>query len=136
MRNTYNRLHNRGDLMHNNSAVHNKKSGATRPMFAFRVLMEKCGAPTAEVMAQRCGLNRKGVHNRIIRGIGWAEADELAIRCGFFPWEVWPEWELVDPADWLEPVCKIHGNDFAEDLPDLSQQCGACKSASLHHLAA
>lgn len=98
----------------------------TKPVFDFRVLMELAGAPTAQAMADRCGLNRKGVHNRIIRGIGWAEADEFAIRCGYMPWEVWPEWAEVDPSIWLKPVCSTHRNDFVEDLPDLSQRCAAC----------
>jgi hypothetical protein len=62
------------------------------------------------------------------RGIGWIEADELAVRCGFLPWEVWPEWAEVDPAEWMPAVCSVHGNAFAEDLADLSQQCSACSA--------
>ena len=52
----------------------------TKPVFDFKILMALAGAPTAQAMADRCGLNRKGVHNRIIRGIGWAEADEFAAQ--------------------------------------------------------
>jgi len=74
----------------------------------------------------RCGLNRKGVHNRIIRGVGWAEADELAIRFGYMPWEVWPEWANVDPTTWMPPVCRQHGNTYLMDLDDLTQECGVC----------
>ena len=71
----------------------------TKMFFDFKALMAAAGAPTAQVMAERCGLNRKGVHNRIVRGIGWVEADELAVRCGFLPWEVWPEWADVTFED-------------------------------------
>ena len=98
----------------------------TKPTFDFKRLMAAAGAPTAQLMAEICGLNRKGVHNRILRGISWAEADELAVRCGFLPWEIWPEWEQIDPADWMKPICKVHGNARVEDLDDLSQRCGAC----------
>ena len=101
---------------------------AQQPTFDLRRLMQKVGAPTAQAMAELCGLNRKGVHNRINRGIGWIEADELAVRCGFLPWEVWPEWEDVDPTEWMPPVCSLHGNAYAEDMEDLSQRCGACGS--------
>lgn len=97
-----------------------------KPTFDFKQLMDRVGAPTAQLMAEICGLNRKGVHNRILRGIGWVEADELAVRCGFMPWEVWPEWELVDPSTWMKPICNLHGNNHVEDLDDLSQRCGAC----------
>jgi hypothetical protein len=98
----------------------------TRRTFDFKVLMETVGVATAQAMADRCGLNRKGVHNRIIRGIGWAEADDLAVRCGYMPWEIWPEWADVDPTTWMKPVCATHGNEFVEDLDDLTQRCWAC----------
>ena len=100
---------------------------ATTPMFDFKRLMLAAGAETAEAMGQRLGLNRKGVHNRIVRGIGWAEADNLAIRCGFMPWEIWPEWADVDPAVWSAPVCRHHGNDHVVDNHDLTQYCQACE---------
>lgn len=101
----------------------------TKPVFDFKVLMDLAGAPTAQAMADRCGLNRKGVHNRILRGVGWAEADDLAVRCGYLPWEVWPEWEDVDPTAWMKPVCATHRNESLEDLDDLSQRCSACTTA-------
>jgi hypothetical protein len=97
-----------------------------KPTFDFKELMRKAGAPTAQMMAEMCGLNRKGVHNRINRGIGWIEADELAVRCGFLPWEVWPHWGDIDPSDWLPPVCASHGNEFVIDLDDLTQNCSVC----------
>ncbi len=103
-----------------------------KPTFDFKRLMDRVGAPTAQVMAEICGLNRKAVHNRILRGIGWVEADELAIRCGFMPWEVWPEWELVDPTTWMKPVCRLHGNNNVLDLDDLSQRCTACSDDVVH----
>lgn len=99
-----------------------------KPSFDMKQLMTKVGAPTAQVMATMCGLSRKDVHNRVLRGVSWTDADELAVRCGFLPWEVWPEWADVDPSTWLPPLCRIHGNDFAEDLDDLTQQCSACCS--------
>lgn len=98
----------------------------TTTRFDIKVLMDLACAPTAQAMADRCGLSRKGVHNRICRGITWTEADELAVQCGFLPWEVWPEWADVDPSEWLPPVCATHGNDYVEDLADLSQRCQAC----------
>lgn len=109
----------------------NNKTVGQKPTFDFKRLMNCVGAPTAQLMAEVCGLNRKGVQNRILRGIGWSEADELAIRCGFMPWEVWPEWEFVDPATWMKPICSIHGNDHVQDMDDLSQRCGACSNADV-----
>ena len=100
--------------------------GTTKPVFDFKRLMNLVGAETAQSMSLRCGLNRKGVHNRIIRGVGWAEADELAIRFGYMPWEVWPEWANVDPTTWMPPVCRQHGNTYLMDLDDLTQECGVC----------
>ncbi len=102
---------------------------SSRPVFDFRTLMDRVGAPTAGAMADICSLNRKGVHNRLVRGISWAEADELAVRCGFMPWEVWPAWDLVDPSAWIQPLCPTHGNDHVEELDDFSQRCRACETA-------
>lgn len=99
--------------------------------FDIKALMNACGSPTAATFAERAGTNRKWVHNRVLRGLNWIEADELAIRCGFLPWEVWPEWDAVDPTDWLPPVCAVHGNEFVEDLADLNQACSACDSEAL-----
>ena len=70
-----------------------------RPSFDIKVLMARAGAQTAQTMAERCGLSRKAIHNRVVRGISWAEADRLAVRCGYLPWEVWPEWADVDPTE-------------------------------------
>jgi len=79
--------------------------------FDIRPLLNRARISTAGELAERCGVNRKAIHNRVRRGISWAEADEFAIRCGFFPWEIWPEWEHVDPAASMSPVSRIHHND-------------------------
>ena len=76
--------------------------------FEMAALMHKTGASTARELGQLCGLTSKGVHNRLVRGIGWAEADDLAIRTGFMPWEVWPEWADVDFSGSIEPACPAH----------------------------
>jgi hypothetical protein len=87
---------------------------AKRETFDFKRLMTKAGSPTAEAMAVICGLNRKGVHNRMNRGVGWIEADEFAVRCGFLPWEVWPEWLEITLAG--RERASMHGDDLAENL--------------------
>ena len=99
--------------------------------FDFKELMNKAGAPTAQVMAEMCGLNRKGVHNRINRGIGWIEADELAVRCGFLPWEVWPQWADIDPANGCRRCAAPTATSSSSDLDDLTQDCSACRSMTI-----
>jgi hypothetical protein len=83
--------------------------------------MKRVGAETAQAMAEICDISVKSVHNRIIRGIGWIEADELAIRCGFLPWEVWPDWADVDPSG-MSALCGRHEDAQVEDNEDMKQQ--------------
>ena len=96
------------------------------PTFDIRPLMERARVNTARDLAARCGVNRKAIHNRSRRGLTWAEADDFAIRCGFFPWEVWPAWADADPASWMSPVCPTHHNDHVLELPNMTQLCSIC----------
>lgn len=71
------------------------------PTYDIASLMQRARIGTARELAERCGVNRKAIHNRSRRGLSWSEADEFAIRCGFFPWEIWPEWEDFTPLLWM-----------------------------------
>ncbi len=95
--------------------------------FDMAALMHKTEASTARELGQLCGLTSKSVHNRLVRGIGWAEADDLAIRAGFMPWEVWPEWADVDFSDWIEPACPAH--DVFDPPDGTTVWCVACTEA-------
>ena len=46
-----------------------------------------CGSPTAATFAERAGTNRKWVHNRVLRGLNWIEADDASIRVSVLVWD-------------------------------------------------
>lgn len=55
-----------------------------------------------EAFAQKVGISRATYYRRVKHGVTWTEADEWAVAFGYLPFEVWPEWEQADPADWLD----------------------------------
>jgi hypothetical protein len=89
------------------------------------VATESFDMPT---MARTLGISVNVVRNFVARGITWHRADEVAVRCGYLPWEVWPDWADADPAQWMGPSCpEGHGYDFL--IPSDSGQgenCTAC----------
>lgn len=100
------------------------------PTYNLGTLMERARIATAREMADRCGVNRKAIHNRARRGLSWSEADDFAIRCGFLPWEVWPEWAEIDPMSWvadhdLDDVSTSFIDDQVERFPSVSNDIAA-----------
>lgn len=78
------------------------------------------------------------VRNLVARGVSWTRADELAIRCGAMPWDIWPEWALADPADWTGPSCPVeHGYDWlVPNQSGLGEHCLLCEAAAVQEVAA
>lgn len=104
---------------------------SSKVVFDFKQLMFKVGAPTAQVMAEICGLNARGCTTASTAASAGSRPTSWPFDAGFLPWEVWPEWADIDPAAWMPPVCNIHGNDFAVDTEDLGQECSFCCSMSV-----
>lgn len=110
--------------------LRNKEQHVKKPTYNLGTLMERARITTARELADRCGVNRKAVHNRARRGLSWSEADDFAIRCGFLPWEVWPEWADVNPMSWvpshdLEAVATSLIVDQIEPLPSIPTDIAA-----------
>ena len=73
---------------------------AAQPRYPLDSLKAAVHAATDEELARRTRLNKTDIRNLRQRGVTWTRADELAIACGFMPWEVWAEWADANPADW------------------------------------
>lgn len=67
--------------------------------FALERLEALCGDPPAVVLAARLGVSRKRL-DRVRRrgGLTVFEADELAVRAGYHPAAVWPDWSEEVPS--------------------------------------
>lgn len=76
------------------------KRRRTQPRYPLDALKQAVHAETDADLADIAGLTKNEVRNLRQRGVTWTRADELAVACDFLPWEVWPEWADVDPADW------------------------------------
>ena len=48
------------------------------------------------------GISRATAYRRASDGAKWSEADDWAVAFGHLPYEIWPEWDLADPADWCD----------------------------------
>jgi hypothetical protein len=83
-----------------------------------------------ETIPSVLGISTNVFRNLKARGVTWARADELAVRCGLFPWQVWPEWSAVDPEQWMGPSCPAnHGWSEMVPNPDLrGEYCRVCKA--------
>lgn len=114
------------------------QSGGRRsePKFDFEELMRFVMADNMPDMAARLGISVNVVRNFVRRGISWSRADEMAVRCGVLPWQVWPEWADVDPAGWMGPSCpENHGFDHLVLTGD-GEYCAACSAVELEGVAA
>lgn len=77
-----------------------RKTGP-EPRYDLRVLLIRVGH-TWEEFGLHVGISRATAHRRLQNGVTWGQADDYAIAYGFFPGEVWPEWEEADPATWCD----------------------------------
>jgi hypothetical protein len=71
------------------------------PTYPFAPLLALTGL-TPEEFAAKVGISRASAYRRAKNGVKWSEADDWAIAFNRFPWQVWPEWALADPADWCD----------------------------------
>jgi hypothetical protein len=85
------------------------------------------GARDMPAMARVLEISVNVVRNFVARGISWSRADEIAVRCGYLPWQIWPEWAQVDPAQWIAPPCPENdGHDFFEPDAAGGEYCTKC----------
>ena len=101
----------------------------TKIRFDIHALESAIGSCTARGTGEILGLSTKAIHNRRLRGLTWADADDLSIRCGYMPWEIWPEWADVDPSLWIEPACPTC--DMFDAPNGTAKACAACSKPTL-----
>ena len=68
--------------------------------FSLRALMECMGFTEVKPFAEAIDLSRKSCYRYFVSGLPMHVADRLAIRCGFHPLEVWPDFH--DDIEWDE----------------------------------
>lgn len=73
--------------------------GITGRRFDVRELMRRSGAATANDFAEMMGEPVTTIRGRLDRGVTWEIADQMAIKLGMFPGEVWPDWDFYSPTD-------------------------------------
>lgn len=61
------------------------------PFEALEAILGGAGA-SARALAQRLSISHRSVSRWRRSGLTEAQADELAVRCGMHPCQVWPEW--------------------------------------------
>ena len=70
------------------------------PTYDMRRLLTKTGIETVRELAELLDVSLSVARKRMERGIAEYEADGFAVRLGFHPVEVWPEWfQGVPPLD-------------------------------------
>lgn len=62
--------------------------GERLPFGPLEGLLGGCGAR----VALRLGVQRRQVYRWRQTGVSWAQADELAVRAGYHPREIWTVW--------------------------------------------
>ncbi|MCA1569327.1 MAG: hypothetical protein LC798_03185 [Chloroflexi bacterium] len=65
---------------------------ATAPRYDFGPLWEAAAAPSFIELARRLGLHSRQLYRYAHRGVTDGAADRLAVRLGFVPYLLWPEW--------------------------------------------
>lgn len=66
------------------------QAGEPRP-YPVQALLEAADA-TVGVLAQRCGVPDRTLYRWLDLGLTEGQVDELAVRAGLHPGEVWPAW--------------------------------------------
>ena len=66
--------------------------------YPFSALLDRLGNPTVGPGSRTLGISGESFKRYQANGLTAEQADRLAVRAGFHPLEVWPDWELDEFA--------------------------------------
>lgn len=65
---------------------------ARQRRFPVDALRRALASESVTELARTCGVTQRSIHRYIHDGVPEAMTDAMAVRAGFHPAEVWPEW--------------------------------------------
>lgn len=72
-------------------------NGSRYPIGPLLEILTDRGITGERQVAETLDISRRRLRTHQTDGIPWADADEYAIRIGYLPFEVWPEWNHAVP---------------------------------------